>query len=79
MPNARGRSHDQTSALFLTDGVEDRIRHLTQARRAAYDKAQAFRGDGQLVPASLSEEISANGIDLERVLSRYRRGTGSAP
>jgi hypothetical protein len=58
------------------DGLMGEIRRLTQRRQNAYVRAQAHRQGGQLVPASLCEELAENESQLRFALDRYTEATG---
>lgn len=62
--------------IALTESLRSEIRRLTVRRQSAYDRAQAHRRDGQLVPASLCEEMAENGSRLRWALDRYTEATG---
>jgi hypothetical protein len=62
--------------ITLTDSLRSEIRRLTVHRQSAYDRAQAHRQNGQLVPASLCEEMAENGSRLRWALDRYTEATG---
>ena len=68
-PSARMREEQVTS--FLTDSLSNEIRHLTVGRQHALGRAQAHRRDGQLVPASLCQDMAENDRRLRRALERY--------
>jgi hypothetical protein len=61
----------QAWEMSLAGDLEDRIRVLSQAQRAAYSQARIHRSDGQLVPGSLTQEIADNTTALQQTLERY--------
>ena len=65
-------------AVSLTGSLRSQIRLLTLRRRAAFELARAHRRDGQLVPASLGEEMVENGFQLRSALERYAEETAKA-
>jgi translation initiation factor 6 (eIF-6) len=68
-PSARIR--EEQFANFLTASLSNEIRHLTVGRQHALGRAQAHRRDGQLVPASLCQDMAENDRRLRRALERY--------
>jgi hypothetical protein len=63
-------------SISLLDALKSEIRRLTGRRQHVYARARAHRQDGQLVPASLCEELAENGSQLRRALDRYTEKTG---
>ena len=66
-------------AISLLDALRSEIQSLTARRQNVYVRAQAHRQGGQLVPASLCEELAENGSQLRRALDRYTEKTGHQP
>jgi hypothetical protein len=64
-------------AISPLDSLRGDIRRLTLRRQDAYVRAQAHRRRGQLVPASLCEELAENGSQLRFALDRYTEATGA--
>jgi hypothetical protein len=58
-------------AEIQAESLGSQIRQLTLSRQASYDRARTYRRDGQLVPASLREDIAENGHQLRQALERY--------
>ena len=72
-----GRIPKKELWLFsMTDSIRGDIRFLSLRRHAAYEQARAHRRDGQLVPASLCQELAENGVRLRQALDRYTQATG---
>jgi hypothetical protein len=65
------RIREEQFTNFLTDSLSNEIRHLTVGRQHALGRAQAHRRDGQLVPASLCQDMAENDRRLRRALERY--------
>ena len=68
----------EPSATWPLDSIRSDIQRLTLRRRDVYAEAEVHRRGGHLVPASLCEELSENGLELRWVIDRYaqeRRGT----
>jgi hypothetical protein len=70
-PERSERTRNERLATILTDSVTSEIRRLTAGRERAIERAQAHRRDGQLVPASLCEDMAENDGRLRRALERY--------
>jgi hypothetical protein len=68
---ASARIREERFANFLADSLSDEIRHLTVGRQHALGRAQAHRRHGQLVPASLCQDMAENDRRLRRALERY--------
>ena len=71
-PKATGGSGHgvRASAEFAPENPSSQVRELARRRREAYEQARVYRRNGQLVPASLREEITENGLELQRALER---------
>ena len=70
------RIREERLANFLTDSLTSEIRRLTVGRQSAVGRAHAHRRDGQLVPASLCQDMAENDRRLRRALERYTALTG---
>jgi hypothetical protein len=68
-PSARIREEQVRN--FLTASLSNEIRRLTVGRQHAFDRAHAHRRDGQLVPASLCQDMAENDRRLRRALEGY--------
>ena len=64
--------------LMSLDRLRSDVQRLTMHRQDVYVRAQAHRLGGQLVPASLCEELLQNESQLRCALDRYNEATGSA-
>jgi hypothetical protein len=60
------------------DRLRSDVQRLSAHRQDVYVRAHAHREGGQLVPASLCEELAQNESMLRCALDRYLEATGDA-
>lgn len=67
--------------LAMAEDIGGKVRSLLIRRQVARDKAHEYRRKGQLVPASLGDEITDLGAELRWAVGRYdaTRETESSP
>ena len=73
--DAGSRPNQERWLTSLNENLSDHIRLLAQRRHTAFGQAATHRREGQLVPGSVTQELTENASDLRGALERYAEAT----
>jgi hypothetical protein len=74
-PSAENVSRKTLLAELLTESLTGEIRRLGMSRQKLYGTARLHRRAGQLIPASVCNEMVENETQLRRAIDRYAQLT----